>query len=427
MLDWVVYVDRLDRHAPIGKRSLLEPSSAQGKDNPQSTIHNRMTETSDIRVAWLFPSLRKGNYWHPIFRDFSHRFETIVYTGLWSGFSPGLEETFTVEVVGKTDFSDYSGRFIYASPTIVNSLMKFRPQLVFASGFSIWTLLALISKPLTGARVAILYDGSSPSIDFRNSWGRLLLRRAIARMADGFCANSHAAADYLTTVLQAPAHRVSRFTYLVPDVTAMMQTDREPERRSSVTTDEAAIPIVTFLFVGELIPRKGLRQLLQACALLQQRQIENYRLLVIGDGEERAELEKLAVAERLTNVVTWLGWIPYGKLGDYFASADALIFPTLEDVWGMVLLEAMAFGRPVLCSKWAGSAELIVPGQNGEIFDPHQPGELAALMSHYLQQPSLLAPMGSAAQKSIALATPATAVDRFATMVERFVGNKPSV
>ncbi len=381
-----------------------------------------MNDTADIRVAWLFPSLRKGNYWHPILRDFSQRFETIVYTGLWSGFSPGLEDTFTVEVVGKTDFSDYSGRFIYASPMIVNSLLKFRPQLVFASGFSIWTILALVSKPLTGARVAILYDGSSPSIDFRNSWGRLLLRRAIARMADGFCANSHAAADYLTTVLQAPAHRVARFTYLVPDVTAMLQTDREPERRSPVSTE-----VVTFLFVGELIPRKGLRQLLQACALLQHRQITNYRLLVIGDGEERAELEKLAVAERLTDVVTWLGWIPYGKLGDYFASADALIFPTLEDVWGMVLLEAMAFGRPVLCSKWAGSAESIVPGKNGEIFDPHQPEELAALMSRYIQQPSLLVPMGIAAQRSIAPATPAAAVDRFATVVERVVSNKPSV
>jgi glycosyltransferase involved in cell wall biosynthesis len=386
-------------------------------------VDNRMTDRSQIRVAWLFPSLRKGNYWHPIFRDFSQRFRTIVYTGLWTGFSPGLEDSFTVEVVGKTDFSDYSGRFIYASPTIVNSLLKFRPQLVFASGFSIWTILALLSKPLTGARVVVLYDGSSPSIDFRSSWPRLTLRRAIALVADGFCANSHAAADYLTNVLQAPAHKVAKFTYLVPDVTAMMQVDRSG---AAIATSNATLPSVTFLFVGELIERKGLCQLLQACALLQQRQIHNYRLLVVGDGEQRAELERFATTEGLTEIVTWLGWIPYGKLGDYLTSANAMIFPTLEDVWGMVLLEAMAFGTPVLCSKWAGSAELIIPGANGEVFDPHQPAELAEVMSRYIQQPSLLQPLAIAARQSIADATPTAAVDRFVAVVERLVGDKPS-
>ncbi len=374
-----------------------------------------MNEASDIRVAWLFPSLRKGNYWHPIFRDFSQHFHTIVYTGLWAGFSPGLEDTFTVEVVGETDFSDYSGRPIAASPKIVNSLLKFRPQLVFASGFSIWTILALLSRPLTGAQVVILYDGSSPSIDFRNSWVRLALRRAIARVADGFCANSHAAADYLLEVLQAPAHKVFEFIYLVPDVRAMLQTDR----LAAVTPNPLNTTITTFLFVGELIPRKGLRQLLQACAVLHRRQVQNFRLVVIGDGEERETLGRLVRAEQLEAVVTWLGWLPYEKLGSYFESADALIFPTLEDVWGMVLPEAMAFGCPVLCSKWAGAAELIAPGENGDLFDPHQPEELAAVMSRYIQQPTLLKPMGIAAQNSIARYTPTAAVDRFVTVVRQ--------
>jgi glycosyltransferase involved in cell wall biosynthesis len=371
-----------------------------------------VNDTADIRVAWLFPSLRKGNYWHPIFRDFSQIFHTIVYTGLWAGFSPGLEDTFEVEVVGETDFSDYSGRVISASPKIVNSLLKFRPDLVFASGFSVWTILALLSKPLTGARVVILYDGSSPSIDFRNSRLRIALRRAIVRLADGCCANSHAAADYLREVLQAPAPKVFEFIYLVPDVKAMVTTDRTP----STTTDQSD-DITTFLFVGELIPRKGLRQLLQACAVLQQRQVENYRLIVIGDGEEWESLEKLAQAKNLTGVVTWLGWQPYERLGSYFESADALIFPTLEDVWGMVLPEAMAFGLPVLCSKWAGSAELVVPGKNGDLFDPQQPEELATVMSRYIQQPQLLRPMGTAAQKTIAPHLPAAAVEGFATVV----------
>jgi glycosyltransferase involved in cell wall biosynthesis len=371
-----------------------------------------VNDTADIRVAWLFPSLRKGNYWHPIFRDFSQRFRTIVYTGLWAGFSPGLEDTFAVEVVGKTDFADYGGGVSSASPKIVNALLKFRPQLVFASGFSIWTILALLSKPVTGARVVILYDGSSPSIDFRNSRLRIALRRALVRLADGCCANSHAAADYLREVLQAPASKVFEFIYLVPDVKAMVVSERQ-----AAPILPADIP--TFLFVGELIPRKGLRQLLQACAILQQRQVQNYRLVVIGDGAERESLEKLAWAENLTDVVTWQGWLPYERLGSYFESATALIFPTLEDVWGMVLPEAMAFGLPVLCSNWAGAAELIVPGENGDLFDPQQPEALADIMSRYIQQPQLLTSMKTAAQQAIAPHTPAAAVEEFATVVRQ--------
>jgi glycosyltransferase involved in cell wall biosynthesis len=376
-----------------------------------------------VRTAWLFPSLHKGNYWQPIFRDFSQRFETIVYAGRWPGFSSGLEDTFKVEVVGKTTVGqDYSARFTNASPKIVVPLLKFRPHLIFASGFSIWTMLVLLLKPLTQWHVVILYDGSSPSIDFRNSWSRLLLRRSIARVTDGFCANSSAAKDYLIEVLNAPTAKVFGNPYLVPDVTALVSIDRTEAWRSSLPALTNDSNITTFLFVGELIPRKGLRQLLQACSLLNQSPSQNYRVLVIGDGEERAELAQLAQAEDLSDFVTWLGWVPYERLGAYFQLADALIFPTLEDVWGMVVLEAMAFGKPVLCSRWAGSAEIIVPGENGELFDPHQPGELAALMGRFLQQPMLLKTMGCKAKQLTSPYTPKTAVDNFEKVVCQVLG-----
>jgi glycosyltransferase involved in cell wall biosynthesis len=94
----------------------------------------------------------------------------------------------------------------------------------------------------------------------------------------------------------------------------------------------------------------------------------------------------------------------------------------LEDVWGMVVLEAMAFGQPVLCSLWAGAAELIVSGENGELFDPHQPAELAALIGRLLQQPTLLKTMGNNARLMTAPYTPKTAVDNFEMVVDRVLG-----
>lgn len=383
-----------------------------------------MNYATDIRAAWLFPSLRKGNYWQPIFRDFSQRFETIIYAGLWPGFSPGLEDTFKVEQIGQANLGqDYSASVSNVSPKIIIPLLKFRPQIIFTSGFSIWTILVLLLKPLTRWRVVILYDGSSPSIDFRNSWARLLLRRSIACWADGFCANSGAAKDYLLDILNAPIAKVFGNIYLVPDVTALVATHQVVDLPAPTPDLPQDANVTTFVFVGELIPRKGMRQLLQACAILNDRfPHHNYRLLAIGDGEECAELARIAQAENLNDVVTWIGWVPYERLGAYFRSADALIFPTLEDVWGMVVLEAMAFGLPVLCSQWAGAAELIVTGANGELFDPHQPEELAALMERFLQQPRLLDSMGENARQMTAKYTPKAAVDNFETVVRQVLG-----
>jgi glycosyltransferase involved in cell wall biosynthesis len=246
----------------------------------------------------------------------------------------------------------------------------------------------------------------------------------MARVADGLCANSHAAKTYLLDILKAPANKVFNHTYLVPDVKSLLQTNQgfsliESEQSESGQAQIQDDALTTFLFVGELIPRKGLRQLLQACVLLNQQGIRNYRLLVIGDGEERSALEAFVQQENLGDFVIWLGWLAYGELGAYFKSADALIFPTLEDVWGMVLLEAMAFGQPVLCSRWAGSAELIVPGENGDLFDPTQPEELAALMRPLIQNPVTLKAMGMKAQERIAPYTAEAAVDNFGGIVRQ--------
>jgi glycosyltransferase involved in cell wall biosynthesis len=54
----------------------------------------------------------------------------------------------------------------------------------------------------------------------------------------------------------------------------------------------------------------------------------------------------------------------------------------------MVVLEAMAFGDPILCSKWAGAVEMVADGDNGYIFDPHHPEQVAALMRQFMIIPA---------------------------------------
>src|SRR6476469_816613 len=160
----------------------------------------------NLRIAWLIPSVELGAYWVPVLREFKKVFKnTIFYTGLvWPGFDASVPGADTIKLVGemkslemtKTE-TGYDRRLMVVSPGIVNELIRFKPDLILAQAFSLWTLLALLLKPVFGCRFVIIYDGSSPNSDFRDNEFRTLVRKAIARYADAFVANSHGAKEYL--------------------------------------------------------------------------------------------------------------------------------------------------------------------------------------------------------------------------------------
>ena len=140
-------------------------------------------------------------------------------------------------------------------------------------------------------------------------------------------------------------------------------------------------------------------------------------MLIVGDGPQRSELEDFIKSRGLEDRVKWAGWVKYGNLGAYFQTADVFIFPTLEDIWGMVALEAMAFGKPILCSKWAGTAEMVVDDENGYIIDPHQPDQVANQMKRFINNASLIQSMGERSRQKIASHTPETVARHLSDVV----------
>lgn len=380
-----------------------------------------MENHQSIRIAWLVPSLKGGNYWQPVWQKFTQHFnKTIIFTGYWQGFLTGFEKTFTVQVVGKTRLvatrrkDGYGGGFIYVSPQIITHLIQFKPKVIFATGFSLWTILALLFQAWAKWRVVIVYDGSSPNVDGSDSRFRLLVRRTMTQMANAFVTNSVAGKVYLTQVLGAKEERVFAKPYQVPDVNTLLT------QSADLLLSETGLQHPIFLFVGQIIPRKGLKFLLEACAILQQQGYRKYTLLIVGDGEQREELEAYSHNQGLDDVLRWMGWVNYNQLGAYFQKADVFVFPTLEDIWGVVLLEAMAFGQAILCSKWAGASELMVDGENGYLFEPQAPETLAELMRHFIDNLGLVSSMGDKSQQLIAQYTPETAA-QFMTEVTHFV------
>jgi glycosyltransferase involved in cell wall biosynthesis len=301
------------------------------------------------------------------------------------------------------------------SPGIVGHLLRFKPDVIFAQAYSLWTLLALLLKPWGKWKFIIIYDGSSPNADVRDSKIRSFFRRAISRYADAFVANSYGAKDYLIDGVGAKPENVFTKTYLVPDAGALQQSLETVE----IATLQLKHPV--FLYVGRITPKKGLKSLLEACSLLQAQGYEGYSLVVIGTGKQREELEAFITERHLEAQVTWVGWVEYGRLGAYFQQADVFVFPTFEDVWGMVALEAMVFGKPVLCSKWAGAAEVIVEGENGYIFDPYEPESLAIAMRRFLDHPELIESMGKQSQQLISQNNPSSAAQSFVEVISYVV------
>ncbi len=378
------------------------------------------------RIAWLLPSMgtnkRQGYPWHSVLSEFTKLFpDTTIFTGEWPGFAAGFEDSFKVELVGKFKYIEtckqtkgYSSGFSPLSPKIIGHLIKFKPKVIFTSAFSLWTLFVVFLKSIFNWQIVIVYEGSSPGVDYQNSGLRLWSRKLIASQADAFITNNNAGKTYLTEVVGAKSERVFARPFEIATPSLLLAS------YGNIPEKELQLPRPIFITAGQLVPRKGINLLLQACTLLQQQGHSDYTLLIAGDGEQRQELESLCQQYELEGCVKWLGWVEYSELGAYFQSADVFVFPTLEDTWGLVTLEAMALGKPVICSERAGTSEMVVDGENGYIVNPEQPEELAEIMLRFIQQSDLIKTMGRKSQLIMEPHTPQT-VSKFLGETAKFV------
>ena len=160
-----------------------------------------------------------------------------------------------------------------------------------------------------------------------------------------------------------------------------------------------AVPDVPRLVcVGRLCEQKGQLLLVQAVALLRQRGV-NVELVLAGDGELRGEIERLIAQEGLQQVVRITGWVGGDEVLDWLQRSRAMVLPSFAEGLPVVLMEAMAVGRPVLSTYVAGIPELVRDGEHGWLFPAGDPQALAQAMARCLETPvERLQQMGQAAR-----------------------------
>jgi phosphatidylinositol alpha-mannosyltransferase len=145
--------------------------------------------------------------------------------------------------------------------------------------------------------------------------------------------------------------------------------------------------IITIMFLGRLVPRKGCKTLLEAAHVLKQRKnLPPFRVVVCGKGPLESELKQYVADQVLGDIVSFTGFVPETDKPRFMASADFLVFPSSGgESFGIVLLEAMATGRAlVLAGDNEGYRSVLAPKPE-LLFPSDQPFELANILTTYLR------------------------------------------
>jgi glycosyltransferase involved in cell wall biosynthesis len=233
-------------------------------------------------------------------------------------------------------------------------LVRWRPAAVISNEMGLRTMLALAYGALWRRPVWVWWGGT---LHTERSIGlaRRLIRGVMARVVRHWISYGKSSTAYLQAI------GVSR------ERIVQLQNSVDEQMFTAVPKPiHVAGPRPVILHVGQFIQRKGIDRLLHSAARLQSRGY-HFTLLLIGDGPEKHLLQGCSNELQLENVIFERGKRPE-DMPSVYRAADYLVFPTLEDVWGLVANEALLSGVPVLCSKYAGCAQEIIPKQN--IFDP---------------------------------------------------------
>jgi len=215
-----------------------------------------------------------------------------------------------------------------------------------------------------GLPVVITARGSDVTQIARYPWPRRLIRGAIAASAR------------MITVSAALREELIGLGASPDNVTVLrngVDTDlfRPGDRAAARATWQLDGP--TLLSVGHLIDRKGHDRIIAAMPRL-----PGYRLLIAGEGPERAKLAAQAEGLGLGDRVRLLGALPHTALPALYTAADALVLASSREGWANVLLEAMACGTPVLASNIPGNPEVVREPAAGVIMEQNTPDGIVA-------------------------------------------------
>jgi glycosyltransferase involved in cell wall biosynthesis len=183
-----------------------------------------------------------------------------------------------------------------------------------------------------------------------------------------------------------------------------------PPPASELTASPKEPPAL--LFVGRLIPEKGVYDLLEALCVV--RAQTPCTLRIAGKGPEEAAIRRRVAELGLQDSVDLVGYLEGDALAALYASSSVFVLPTyFGEGFPTVITEAMSYGLPVVTTPTRGAADLLGEGENALFIPPHRPAELAVALGRLLKDPLSAADMGRRNRERVRAFAPEVVVPRY--------------
>lgn len=293
-----------------------------------------------------------------------------------------------------------------ASLELKRVIKSWQPDTIFLNSSKAGFLGSFVAKYLIlNTKYKVIYRiGGWSFNDPRPKWEKLLwifLERLSARWKDVIIVNNKFDLEQAQRIKIKPREKI----VLVHNGLDIYKTEFLPREEARLKLFEKVSRRVGRIFQIETIigtianfyPSKGLKHLIEAVEYFKNR--DSVIFFVMGDGEERPELEKLIEEKGLQRKILLLGQVPDAyKLLTAF---DIFVLPSVKEGFPWVVIEAMAAKLPVIATKVGAVPEIIEDGKNGMFVEPARPEQIAAKIQELLNNDRLRQELGIQAHQTV--------------------------
>src|ERR1051326_1137 len=255
-----------------------------------------------------------------------------------------------------TNFTDVAGAFHF------RKILRQR-QIKIVHSHMFWT--SMFASPVARlSGVPIIIETPHVREQWRKGWkASYRIDRAVGHCVDRYIAVSHANARYLVEEKKIPQQKVT----VIQNGCDLSRFNRDHPPQGIKGSLKFAPDDPVLLLIGRLEPQKGHTLMLQAMPAIL-RQFPNARLLCLGDGALRSELEQQIASLGISQSVRMLGYQP--NVPDWLALADVVVLPSFFEGLPLVAIEALAAGKPVAATAVEGTPEVVMDGRTGLLAPP---------------------------------------------------------
>lgn len=276
---------------------------------------------------------------------------------------------------------------------IYKLLKSFRPDHIIVSGFSIATL-KLWFRSFFKRTNYIIWSGSINNKGRKDSPLRIIFRKLLIRRAKGFIVYGSRAKEYLIK-LGAKEQDIS-VAINTTDINFYYNAINSLRNKPTTINCKKVL-----LYVGHLTRGKRVDQLLKIVKQLSLKR-KDFILNIVGDGPEADNLQQFCRDSGIDSMVQFFGFKQKNELLKFYAEADIFLFPSDYDIWGLVLIEAMASGVPCISSINAGATiDFIKDDITGYAVDFEKLDYILSKIEYLLDNPEIAKQIGENAKKFV--------------------------